>query len=777
MLLLIFGIPASSSCAEPSDAARGVKQIVAHRGASSERPECTVVAIRRAIEVGATAVEVDVRTSKDGVLFILHDTTLDRTTNGSGPANKLTIAQLRQLDAGTWFDPKFKDQRIPTLQEVLETSRGKIDVLLDLKEKGKEYAESVVKEVLKHGDPQRTIIGVRSVDQARQFRKLLPKARQLGLIPNPDSIETFAKAGVETIRLWPRWLEKEGDELVGRVRQAKARLHLNGSSGTSEETIPLLKFRPYSLSSDDPNKLLQTLARIAGPAVPPRDTRLGPLRGERGDFSFAPAMSREMWSKRAEHVRHTMLVSMGLQPMPSKTPLNAVIHGKIDQGDYTIERVYFESIPGFYVTGSLYRPKGGGQKRPAVLSPHGHFPGGRFLDAGGDAVRRQIARGAEHFEDGGRSFMQSRCVQLARMGCVVFHYDMIGYGDSTQLALELVHRFSRSRVKFDKPPPSGFYSASAELRLQNPLGLHTYNSIRALDFLTSLPDVDSKRVAVTGGSGGGTQTFMLCAVDDRPLVSVPVVIVSADRQGGCTCENISHFRLGTYNLEFTALHAPKPLLLISADDATRTMRERGFPELRQHYKTLGVEQNVSHVPLLHFPHNYNYVSRAAMYHWLNQHLSLGLDEPIVERPYKRLAREQLTVWNDKHPRPEGGPEFEQQLLDWLDKDAKRQMTALRPRDRKSLEKYRHIVGGAWDVMLRRLPEEPEIKFPFKTQARRGEFEERRGLLRYQTVEGHQAELPMVQLVPSNFKQRTVIWISRKGKVGLFDNEGLPTDSV
>ncbi len=277
LLLLILGISASSSCAEPSDAARGVKQIVAHRGASSERPECTVAAIRRAIEGGATAVEVDVRTSKDGVLFILHDTTLDRTTNGSGPANKLTIEQLKQLDAGTWFDPKFKDQRIPTLKEALETSRGKIDVLLDLKEKGKEYAESVVKEVLKHGDPQRTIIGVRSVEQARQFRKLLPKARQLGLIPNPDSIEAFAQAGVETIRLWPRWLEKEGDKLVGRVRQAKARLHLNGSSGTSEETIPLLKYRPYSLSSDDPNKLLQTLARIAGPAAPPRDTRLGPL--------------------------------------------------------------------------------------------------------------------------------------------------------------------------------------------------------------------------------------------------------------------------------------------------------------------------------------------------------------------------------------------------------------------------------------------------------------------------------------------------------------------
>jgi hypothetical protein len=90
-----------------------------------------------------------------------------------------------------------------------------------------------------------------------------------------------------------------------------------------------------------------------------------------------------------------------------------------------------------------------------------------------------------------------------------------------------------------------------------------------------VPTDTRHRIAVAGGSGGGTRTFMLSAVDDRPLVSVPVVIVSTTRQGGCTCENISGLRIGTYNLEFTAPHAPKPLLLISADDATRTMPERG----------------------------------------------------------------------------------------------------------------------------------------------------------------------------------------------------------
>jgi len=457
--------------------------------------------------------------------------------------------------------------------------------------------------------------------------------------------------------------------------------------------------------------------------------------------------------------------------MPTRTALNPVIHGLIDQGDYTIEKVYFESVPGFYVTGNLYRPKAKKGKRPAVLSPHGHFPGGRFQDEGLDTVRRKIVKGAERFEDGGRNFMQSRCVQLARMGCVVFHYDMIGYGDSVQIPLDVAHRFSQLRIKFKEPRERGFYSASAELHLQNPMGLHTYNSIRALDFLASLPDVDPERVAVTGGSGGGTQTFMLCAVDDRPLVSVPVVIVSTTRQGGCTCENISGFHIGTYNLEITALHAPKPLLLISADDATRTMSERGLPELKQHYGLLGASQNVSHIALLQFPHNYNAVSRAAMYSWLNRHLDLGLAEPIVERSYERLTRAELSVWDDKHPQPKGAPEFERRLLQWLSDDAKKQLTALAPADGESLRRYRRVVGRAWDILLRNLPENPEVDFEQMNLASRGEYRETVGLLSYRTIEDHRAKLPLVVLTPNQPDDRTVIWIDKRGKAGLYTNDG------
>ena len=243
-----------------------VTQIIAHRGASAERPECTLPAIERAIETGATAVEVDVRTSRDGRLYILHDTTVDRTTDGRGKGSGLTLTELQKLDAGGWFDPKYRGVRIPSLIEAAKACRGRIDLLLDLKEQGDEHDRKVAKVILEHGDHAKTIVGVRSIPQAERFRELLPQARQLALIPNLASIEGFAEAGVETIRLWPRWLE-DGDDPVKRVRVTGTKLHLNGTMGELAETRALLKHDPDSLSSDHPQRLRDSLAQIAAEAL------------------------------------------------------------------------------------------------------------------------------------------------------------------------------------------------------------------------------------------------------------------------------------------------------------------------------------------------------------------------------------------------------------------------------------------------------------------------------------------------------------------------------
>jgi glycerophosphoryl diester phosphodiesterase len=169
--------------------------------------------------------ECDVRTTKDGILVSLHDADVSRTSNGKGFVGDMTLAELQRLDFGSWFDPKFKDERIPTLQEILMLCREKIDVMPDLKESGQGHADKVASLVRKHGEPKRTIFGVRSAEQARQFRKLLPESWQIGLIPTTSDIAAFAAASVEMIRLWPKWLTDKS--LVAQVRKHQKRLHLS----------------------------------------------------------------------------------------------------------------------------------------------------------------------------------------------------------------------------------------------------------------------------------------------------------------------------------------------------------------------------------------------------------------------------------------------------------------------------------------------------------------------------------------------------------------------
>ena len=191
--------------------------------------------------------------------------------------------------------------------------------------------------------------------------------------------------------------------------------------------------------------------------------------------------------------------------MPTKTPLNAVIHGKVERDEYTVEKVYFESAPGFFVTGNLYRPKGRTGKAPAVLFAHGHWKDARLSEGTEEAVRKEISIGAERFEEGGRSIFQSMCVQLARMGCVVWQWDMMSDSDAIQLSALTVHRFAKQRPEMAKTENWELYSAQAEAHCQSIMGLQTLNAIRSLDFVLGLPDVDPARVAVTGASGGGTQ--------------------------------------------------------------------------------------------------------------------------------------------------------------------------------------------------------------------------------------------------------------------------------
>ncbi|MGA2035036.1 MAG: acetylxylan esterase [Thermoguttaceae bacterium] len=511
--------------------------------------------------------------------------------------------------------------------------------------------------------------------------------------------------------------------------------------------------------------------RVLPPGCLPNDRRLEPLLNLNGYFPFVPYHSQQAWQERAKQLRRQLLVATGLWPMPSKTPPNAVVHGAVERDVYTVAKVFLQSFPGHFVTGNLYRPKGRQGRLPAVLCPHGHWPDGRFYDAGDKQVRHDIAAGAERFPIGGRYPLQARCVQLARMGCIVFHYDMEGYADSIQLP----HR-AGVRAKMNAREDWGYFSPQAELRLQTMMGLQTYNSICALDWLSSLPEVDPQRIAVTGASGGGTQTFILCAIDPRPAVAFPAVMVSTAMQGGCTCENASYLRIGTGNVEIAALIAPRPLGMTAADDWTKEIATKGLPELKQHYKMLGAEDLVMAKPLLQFPHNYNYASRAVMYQWLNKHLKLGLPEPIVEQDYQPLSRGEMSVWDDAHPKPPQGDAHERSLLKWITADSQRQISDLVPKDAAGLVRFREVIGGAIDSIIgRRVPSAGAVKAVDVGMSARLDNSEFRGLLiNYGAA---REELPALLFRPDVWNKQVVVWVAAEGKQSIFDARGQVRDAI
>ncbi len=499
---------------------------------------------------------------------------------------------------------------------------------------------------------------------------------------------------------------------------------------------------------------------LTGP-LSAEDVRLAPPKDLDGYFPFDPPANLEAWQQRREDVRRRILVSQGLWPMPTKTPLNPVIHGRIERDGYTIEKVYFESVPGFYVTGNLYRPLAPKGKVPAVLVAHGHWQDARLSLREAARGREQIASGAERFLTAASSIHQALCVQLARMGCVVWQWDMLSDSDSVQIPREVVHTFAKQRPEMNTTENWGLYSPQAESHLQSIMGLQTLNAIRGLDFVLTLPEVDPDRIAATGASGGGTQTMLLAAVDDRLDLSFPVVMVSTSMQGGCTCENASLLRIGTGNVEFAALFAPKPQGMNTADDWTREMSTKGFPELQKLYELYGKKDDVFLLRGEHFPHNYNAVTRSAFYTFLNKHFKLGYESPVIEDEFEPLPREQLTVWNESHPAPkETGPEFERRLLRWLHEDADQQLRQAAAK-RDGVE---GVLRPAWETVIgRRYDEAGEIEWELLDKQDRGAHLEMSGLL-HNRRQGE--EIAVTWHYPKEWKGRVAIWLDDAGRAGL-----------
>lgn len=320
---------------------------------------------------------------------------------------------------------------------------------------------------------------------------------------------------------------------------------------------------------------------------------------------------RASWEKRANSIREGILKGLYWEKMPKiEGEFHPIIHSRKAMDGYVVENIAIQSFPGFYITGNLYSPEKPAARNPAILCPHGHLADKR--------VKEDV---------------QKRSAAFARLGAIVFAYDMVGYAESTQTT----HKMPIAAL------------------------LQTWNSTRVLEYLLSRSDVDASRIGMTGGSGGGTQTFVLTAIDKRITVSAPVVQVSAHFFGGCVCESGLPMHEGSFhetnNVELAAMAAPRPLLLVSnGADWTRNTPRIEYPYIRNVYALYNAEHKAEHVHLFNEGHDYGYSKRVAVYPFFAYHLGLnykripydyGFDESFVTV----LRPEELYVFDDAHPRP------------------------------------------------------------------------------------------------------------------------------
>lgn len=291
--------------------------------------------------------------------------------------------------------------------------------------------------------------------------------------------------------------------------------------------------------------------------------------------------SKEEWEQRRDNLKQCMIESLLVDKAPEQPNSEPIITNFRKHGKYSIENIALEILPGIYATGSIYKPYPLKKNHAVILTPNGHFGDGRY-----------------------RESEQIRCGILAQMGAIVINYDLFAWGES-QLQFEAkYHRTALAQT------------------------IQVLNGIRLLDYALSLPQADNNLVGITGGSGGGSHTMFLTAIDDRIKVSVPTVMVSSWFSGGCPCESGQPIHLcenGTNNAEIAAMAAPRPQLIISdGGDWTSSVPEIEFPFIK---RTYGFYDARSVVENVHFPdegHDYGESKRKAMYAFMAKHLNLNL---------------------------------------------------------------------------------------------------------------------------------------------------------
>ena len=407
--------------------------------------------------------------------------------------------------------------------------------------------------------------------------------------------------------------------------------------------------------------VLLSLSAASAQEIPAQDARNSEIRHRDMHFEMPEYADLDQWKQRAEFLKKQILSSAGLYPLPPKTPLKAQVFDKIEYGDYTIEKVLLETYPGFFLGGNLYRPAGKQGPFPTVVSPHGHWRYGRF-------------------ENQPLNSIPLRGINLAKQGYVAFTYDMVGYSDTMQI------------------PHATMGSERERLWGVELLGVHLWDSIRAVDFVSSLPDVDPTRVATTGASGGGTQAFLLAAVDERVRFASPVNMVSAIMQGGSPCENAPNLRIDTFNVELASLIAPRPMLLVSATgDWTKNVPREEFPAIQKIYELYDAKSEVE-VVQFDSPHNYHKDSREAVYRFFGKKILYDPDPEHFAEEDERVDQlsSLMSLWG--RSLPERAVTYRQFVEDRI-REAELDVSSLEPTDTASLRKSQEAFRERLELSL------------------------------------------------------------------------------
>ena len=339
------------------------------------------------------------------------------------------------------------------------------------------------------------------------------------------------------------------------------------------------------------------------------------------DSCLAKVKTLEDWTSQREKYRRQLAEMLGLEPQPDRTPLHAVVTGKVDHEDFVVEKLHFQSRPRLYVTANLYVPKELAEPVPAILYVCGH------------SLAKQ-----DGVSFGNKTKYQHHAAWFARHGYVCLVLDTLQLGE-----IEAVHH--------------GTYRENMwwwNSRGYTPAGVEAWNAIRALDYLETRSEVDAERIGMTGRSGGGATTWWVAALDERVKVAVPVAgitnlknhVVDGCVEGHCDCMYV----VNTYRWDYgqvAALVAPRPLLL-SNTDQDRIFPLDGVLDVYHHVRRVYDLHGKADQLGLHIaagPHADTQPLQVHAFGWFN-HFFKGDDGPIHKAAERFFELEPLKVFDE-----------------------------------------------------------------------------------------------------------------------------------